>query len=781
MSKVETLYSHTNGVLRPRYCTTMAPDRPPLLTSGGGRMLQGIDCDHPALPYLPGAGYNILIGMPIPNSENAVDPGYLDAPVFERTWDECTETNVHSNSGYDTWVVPDDYANNVDNFFQEGRALTEIYDEKTFQEEAMSNLVVSGSGSAFGADMEFTAGSQWSSATESLSKGETVEQRYTRESGGFTTSMVPADFHLDSGYLTTLCNAFMRSEWDSFFLSYGTHVTTTVRLGARYSQVSRFKREKFEELKSNEQAYNLGIKASYDVHTGAVDYSNWGFEKEYNMIRSYSFDQYIVSSGGSGATLDASKSHEYQEAAHNKPSPLGSQLLPHDYLITVEKWSEFFNTLQAAYPNDFKAQSVTETEFKAAWKDATEAYCGDDAHKCQSVTQFQQPLPMKMTPMRFESPVWGEYQSDGNVVSWDDMPDFLSKHSMIRISAIRTFCGKVSYDRYRLRGLQFEYFDGETSMKTSILGTEGNSDASSGGKPWLSEENELKFGEIITGVTVSSGADIDGLWFNLQDQAHNTRKVGCGYASPNMKNWNLDDVKTQKLLAFSGTAIQMDDFTIVKQIQFGSYLFIYPTTENEADAMCECVTPNEGTNHLNGAACTDGEFLWCDVDTYCTDDMPSPKDGFKDAKCRFWKDDDASGAGFLATPVAPPPPPAAAAAKEQEGKPAAAHPYHHHEVLLQQIEQLTKASASPKAAVKESNEAAAAAKKDSKHFTWKKAMHQVKHEVKELSKKLKDEVKEELKDFLLKEIKTALGDVQSKQTRLANTVTRMLEHQIERL
>lgn len=782
MSTVETLYSHTNGVLRARYCTPMAPDSPQLMTSGGGRMLQDFQCDdHVALPYLPGAGYNILIGMPIPNSENAVDPGYLDAPVFKRTWEQCKKTDVQPNSGYDTWVVPDACTVILDNFFLEGRASTEIYDQKSFQQEAMSNLVISGSGSAFGVDMEFTAGSQWSSATASFSEGETVEQRYTRQAGGYTTTLVAADSKLDSGYLTTLANAFMKSQWDSFFLSYGTHVTTNVRLGARYSQVSMFQRKNFEELKNNKQAYNLGIKASYDVYTGAVDYDDLQSQREYDMINSYTFDQYIVSSGGSGASLKDSTAQEYQQAAHNYPSPLGAELLPHDYLITVEKWYEFKNTLNAAYPNDNKAQSVTEAEFKEAWKDATELYCGDEAHKCQSVSESPAPLPAKMTPMRYDSPVWGEYQSGGKVVTWVDMPDFLAMNSMIRISAIRTFCGKVSYDRYRFRGLQFDYFDGQDTKKSNILGTQGNSDPSSGGNPWDSEDNTLKFGEFISSVEVSSGADIDGIWFTVQDQSYKTRRIGCGYSSPNMQTWNPKETNDQletkhstdhKVLAFSGTGIQMDDFTIVKQIQFGSYLFIYPTTEKDAaDAKCKCVTPNEGTNNLNGAACTDGDFLWCDVGEYCMDAELTSKNEFLAAKCQ--KEADDADAGFFATPVPPPP----ATTKEQEH---AAYPYRHHEVLLQQIEQLKKAAqASPKEAVKESNEAAA--KKDSKHLNWKKATNQVKHEVKELSKKLKDEVKEELKDFILKEMKTALGDVQSKQTRLANTVTRMLEHQIERL
>lgn len=782
MSTVETLYSHTNGVLRARYCTTVAPDSPQLLTSGGGRMLQDFQCDnHVALPYLPGAGYNILTGMPIPNSENAVDPGYLDAPVFERTWEDCKKTHVQPNSGYDTWVVPDACTVVLDNFFLEGRASTEIHDQKSFQKEAMSNLVISSSGSGFGVDMEFTAGSQWSSATESFSEGKTVEQRYTRKAGGYTTTLVPADSHLDSAYLTTLANAFVKSQWESFFLIYGTHVTTNVRLGARYSQVSMFKRHLFEELQNNQQAYNLGIKASYDRYTGAVDLDDVETQEAYEMISSYTYDQYIVSSGGSGATIKDSTTQEYQAAAHNFPSPLGAELVPHDHLITVEKWQEFFNTLKAEFPNDHKAQTATETEFKEAWKDATELYCGDEAHKCQSVTESPAPLAAKMTPMRYESPVYGEYQSGGKVVSWDDF-DLFAMNSMIRISAIRTFCGKVSYDRYRFRGLQFEYFDGsEERQKSDILGTKGDSDLSSGGKKWDSEDNTLKFGEFISTVEVSSGADIDGIWFTIQDQSSNTREIGCGYNSPNMQTWNLnrdsdadgDSVKEtdQKLLAFSGTSIQMDDFTIVKQIQFGSYLFIYPTTEDAADAKCKCVTPNEGTNNLNGAECTDGTFLWCDLGEYCTDIDPTPKNEFKAAKCKEEADD--ADASFFATPVPPP----AAAAKEQEH---AAYPYRHHEVLLQQIEQLKKAAqASPKEAVKESNEAAA--KKDSKHFNWKKATHQAKHEVKELSKKLKDEVKEELKDFILKEMKTALGDVQSKQTRLANTVTRMLEHQIERL
>jgi len=53
--------------------------------------------------------------------------------------------------------------------------------------------------------------------------------------------------------------------------------------------------------------------------------------------------------------------------------------------------------------------------------------------------------------------------------------------------------------------------------------------------------------------------------------------------------------------------------------------------------------------------------------------------------------------------------------------------------------------------------------------------------VEKMSKKLKQEVKAELKDFLIKELKSGLGDLQTKQSHLERTVTRMLMHQVESL
>lgn len=766
MSHVEVLYSHDNGVLRERYCTTKAT--PQLLASSGAPMLQDTNsCTNPALPYLPGSGYNIMIGMPLPTMENAVDPGYLDAPVFERTWDDCVKTEVQESSGYKTWTVPDGYANNLNVYLTAGSSSSTIYDQKSFQKQAKSSLSVSGGGKAFGVEMEFTAGAEWSSATSSLSEGETVQQRYTREAGAYTTQVVPATSKLSDAYLQTLTTAFMVDNWSLFFLSYGTHVTTEVKLGARYSQVTEFERQKFEELKSNEAAYNAGIKASYDGATGAVDTSHSHSETDKSMVESSSKTQFIVSNGGDGAALNAKDSQsmkEYQEAAHNFPSPLRSSMTPHDILITVSKWSEFKEALAKYYPDNAKAKSVTTADFEAAWVTATEVYCGDDAHKCTSVSSYGAPEPMTLTYMHFDSKVWGEWQP-GNVVSWPSMPKFQTDYKpTIKISAIRTYCSRLSDGRSRFRGLQFEYFDGDRSAATDVLGTKPNAN-SDDEKKWESTDNLLAYGEFVSGVTVSSGADVDGIWFIVQNEKdQKTRKIGCGYSSNNMQTWSIPS--GQRLLAFSGTGIDMDGDTIVKQIQFRTYLYILPTLTASGKPNCHCVTPNQGKDNLNGAACTNGDFLWCSANQYCINGKNFPKSTF-DTQCSDVKYGVLLNS-FQATPPAP-------ATKEQQAHssqsfvatpPSSATPApSHHKVLLQQIEKL---QASKKA--KESNEAAS-----KKHSVWKEA----KHGLKEMSKKVKEEVKEELKELILKEMKTALGDLHNKQAQLEDTVTRMLVHQIE--
>merc|ERR1719461_905238 len=112
--------------------------------------------------------------------------------------------------------------------------------------------------------MEFTAGAEWESATSRLSEGDTVEQRFKREAQAYKTTLVPYDLKLSESYLEALSTAYITNKWSVFFLSYGTHVTTEIVSGARYSQVSQFKREKFEEISSSRAAYNAGVKASYE-------------------------------------------------------------------------------------------------------------------------------------------------------------------------------------------------------------------------------------------------------------------------------------------------------------------------------------------------------------------------------------------------------------------------------------------------------------------------------------------------------------------------------------
>merc|ERR1711994_1113130 len=291
----------------------------------------------------------------------------------------------------------------------------------------------------------------------SLSEGTTVQQRFTREAGAYTTSVVAASSKLSDAYLKTLTTAFVVDNWSLFFSSYGTHVTTEVTVGARYSQVTTFERTKVEELQSNEAAYNVGIKASYDGATGSVDASHSHSSTDRSMVENSSTRQFIVSNGGDGATLDANTTETtkmYQVAAHNYPSPLRATLIPHEILITVSKWSEFKDALIKYYPDDEKAKSVTTQDFESAWVTAIGKYCGDDAHKCSSVSSFAAPEKMTLTTMHFDSPVWGQHQ-DGNVVSWPNMPDFQAYKAMIKISAIRTFCSRVSHGRSRFRGLQF--------------------------------------------------------------------------------------------------------------------------------------------------------------------------------------------------------------------------------------------------------------------------------------------------------------------------------------
>jgi len=373
---------------------------------------------------------------------------------------------------------------------------------------------------------------------------------------------------------------------------------------------------------------------------------------------------------------------------------------------------------------------------------------------------------MKLTDMKLLSGVYGKPNGDMKnpiIIDFDQMPKFIKDYKpLVKISKIHTFCSKVN-NRGRVRGLKFEYFDGDRSASTNVLGISGNSDSDIG-TSWDDESNTVKMNEFISSVEVSSGDDVDGIWFVVQNwKDSTTRRIGCGYSTANTKTWNIKS--DNRLLGFSGTSVEMDDSRIIKQIQFESFLYIVPTmTANGPE--CQCYTPNEGTFGKNGAKCTDGDFLWCGQDEYCTNGSSFPKDQFS-AQCStqrpFFKS--------AATPTT-----------TLQGTHSVSA---HHEKLLQQIaykKSLHKSSAAGSGKGKPSVSAAPPkAEKDSAHHhtKWDDAKHSIKNVVKEMSKNLKQDLKAELKDLLVKELKEALDHLQKKQTHLESTVTRMLMHEVE--
>lgn len=768
MTNVEVLYSYdSSGVLKERYCST------PTFT-----------CNHPRLPTLPGSGYNILIGMPLPSGANTMDPGYLNAPVFEATYEKCSTTGNQAKSGYWEWSVPDQYTVTEQNTLSLGVMQDSMHDEHTFQKQAKSSLTTSGGGSFMGFGMEFTAGAEWESSTNSLSEGETVEQRYRREAYAHKATVVPYDVDLSQAYLRAITGAYVSGQWSLFFMSYGTHVTTEIISGARYTQVSKFTRRKFEEVSSNQAAYNAGIKASYEGitngHSGG--HSHWKEDRE--MIQASAYDQYIVSTGGDGAALDDQDSGAYQKAAHNYPAPLSATILPHDVLITVSKWADFQLALKINYPNEPEA---TVSGFKQKWSSAIEAYCGDDAHKCRIANSLQAPEPMSLTSMFFSSDLYGNVNGNWKgkgVVDYSNMPDFTNYKPLIKISKIHTFCSQTSPGG-RFRGIQFEYFDGDRSALTDVLGIKGDSDADAG-LDWDNKNNVIDYGEVISAVTVSSGDDVDGVWFTIQNPKESTtRQIGCGYPTDNMKTWNIKS--DNRLLAFSGTRVDMPGKngqaakTIVKQIQFRSFLYILPTPTPNGEPECQCYTPNQGKTFLNGAKCSDGAFLWCGIDQYCTNADSFPKSQMQ-AQC--------STDRRLSTPHL---------TLLQAAATPSTNTVPSHEALLQQLEQRKRDSrqhgepdlnsprktqsfmstGAPQMHPTKESAPHSPPHHHNKGSKWDEAKLELENLVEHVSKELKESMTSELKDVLSKEIKSALGTIQQKQTHLENTLTRMLMHQVE--
>jgi len=803
MKNVKTFYSAAaNGKhLQETYCTTQSAT--PLMTANTQPMLQNhvAHCKNPVMPNLPGKGYNILTGMPLPAGENALDPGFLNSPVFDPAYDNCITTDNQQSSGYLDWTVPDVYTTETLNSLSDGIFSKSMHDEKSFQKQAMQSLSVSGSGKAFGVDMEFTAGAQWESSTSSLSDGDTIEQRFHRQAWAYKTTASSYDVDLSEAYLKALTSAYVSNEWSLFFLSYGTHVVTEVVSGARYTQVSHFSRSKFEEISSNSASYKAGIKATYAGATGNVDVNTTNTAADRAMIENSATTQYIVSIGGNGEALndaDSESRAKYLVVAHNYPAPLSLTMLPHNDMVTMSQWEAFKKALALYKPDE---PTPTTDEFQKRWLTAIQVYCKDDAHLCQSASSVDAPIPMTLSTMNFDSDKYGN--ADGNfnakfTVNFGK-PDFQDFKPLIKISKIHTFCSKDNKGMGRLRGIQFEYFDGDRSATTDILGTKGDS-PSDAGKSWDHKENEIAFGEIITSVLVSAGSDIDGIWFQVQTpKSQTTRTIGCGYHGAPTKSWNIKS--DHRLLGLSGTSANIGGQTVVKQLQFRNFLFILPTLMANGPE-CQCVTPNQGLANLNGAKCTNGQFLWCAENMYCTKESSFPIDQFE-GQCSTNKK-------FLGAP----------------------EPSAHHQALLQKIvahkkarEALENAAphmSSPKTSFRSSNSTSnSTTTKNSTHHIpkWEEAKHSVKHAMKhavqEMSKSqefqlgalclllvlcsclccprncsakkkerdikpdLKTAMKTEMKEVFAKELKLLLGNIQEKQNQLEGTVTRMLLHQVE--
>lgn len=769
MKGVDVLYHSVNGDLKEKYCTTQKAT--PTTATPQAVKNHHSKCSNPVMPNLPGKGYNILTGMPLPVAQNDLDPGFLNNPVFDPTFDNCQSTDNHENTGYWEWTVPDVYTLNQLNAISDGTTSKSMHDEQSFQKQAASSLTVSASGNAFGVGMEFTAGAQWESSTSSLSEGETVEQRFYREASAYKTTVTPYDVDLSDAFLKALTGAYVSNKWSLFFASYGTHVVTEVISGARYTQVSHFSRKKFEEITSNMAAYQAGIKASYGTATGKVDGKTSHSTADRDMVESSALDQYIVSTGGKGEQLNAKdeKSRQkYLVSAHNYPAPLSLTLMPHNEMVTLSQWSAFKKALALYYPDEAEAKDVTTDKFEKKYVAAIQVYCGDDAHKCQAASSVDAPTPMKLTTMHFDSEVYGK--DDGNyggrsIVSFGK-PDFQDFKALVKVSSIRTYCaGDSNGGLQRLRGIQFEYFDGNRSPITDILGTSGDSDPASGGKPWDDDWNKISYGEMISAVEISSGNDIDGIWFVVQNpKSSTTRRVGCGYMGKNTAIRSFNVKPGRKLLGLSGVSVNLNGNIIVKQIQLRSFLFILPTIMPNGPE-CNCVTPNQGVSGLNGAKCTNGDFLWCADNEYCTNGASFPIKSFE-AQC-------SANAKFLQAP-----------SPQEQPEPSA-----HHQALLQQIfahkaakqaqqasENVASYMSSPKTSFGSATRSSKVTKDSTHdHSKWEEVKDSVKQAVREMSKSLKDDLKTELKE----ELKVLLGNLQEKQSQLEGTVTRMLLHQVE--
>jgi len=477
------------------------------------------DCQSGLFDKIAGSGYNVILGSPMAQN----DAGYTNNPVFKATGFDSIQSSTNGDDGCPIWKwrFPKGHSITVSNRFSASTSTDDMYSEQTYQETAKNRISVTAKGTYVGVTASFTGSSDFESFSKNVVKTKMVQVRQFREAPAFVSSVHMHDVVFADDYLKSLASAYREKDFSLFLSSYGTHVTTEVTHGARFSQVSTFTTRNFEMLKTNSRTYKLGLEASYGNATGSTEYENHAAKEAREVLESKRESVALIAIGAGESHLDMSTGEgisEYERLAHQFPETLGAKLLPHSTLIK-HRWDD----IKSAIPD------VDRELFFKYYGDYIDVYCGGLKHKCKASDFEDGPGAMSLGwDNAVDSPYFGvtDCEKDRHYpchkVEFHNKAELEKYQDTLTIRKIQMQCKDIGSNHgARVQAVRFVLDDYSNSLPLLSL---GNWDPSL--KP--TAEDTIGFSEEIASVLARGGADLDYLEFSIKDADDQYRTVGCG-------------------------------------------------------------------------------------------------------------------------------------------------------------------------------------------------------------------------------------------------------------
>jgi len=471
------------------------------------------DCKAQDFGKVAGLGYNIITGSPMASD----DQGYKASPVFKSKGGYETTESPKTQNGCPIWKwkYPKGFSVQTSYKLNAEASTGSMYSEQSYQQSSSTRVSTSVQGEYVGASFGFTGSADFQSFSKNVQKQKMVEVRQYQEAPAFVSSVHLFDLEFTDNYLKSLAAAYKNNgDFSAFIDTYGTHITTEVRSGARFSQVSKFTMENYESLKSNSQAFEVGMKASYEGITGKVDSKITKSEEAKNAFEGKRETWSKMAVGGNHATLkfDQGGEEEFIELAHQYPEMLSAVVFPHSKLIQ-SRWDD----IAKAIPD------VDQAKFFDFYGKFIKNYCNGFESKCMaSSTDPPQPMTLKWDDF-VDSDLVGSTdcsKSPCEAVDFRQIRDFKVMRDTVTISRIQMQCKEFDHGM-RVAALRFHLTDYTNSIQLIAL---GNWDPNS---KWTKDEPLSPVDRIVS-VQVRGGLDVDFIQFTISNSHGPLRQVGCG-------------------------------------------------------------------------------------------------------------------------------------------------------------------------------------------------------------------------------------------------------------